>query len=165
MYDIRATELVVEGLTVLKELMPVLNDPTKIDEFIKGVAEAKGILLSVQEANERLAEVKAIEEININESARLEKLGRTLNEKDAALQETAALITEAKKENAAILAENKKVVDSFTAINEATELREKAVTKRETEAELAMAEATRQRDLYQSKISVLNQLEATNAKN
>ena len=159
MYDMRTIDFATEGLKALQAFMPLLEDPKKINAFIKGAEQAKETLKKAAEVEKNLAETVKIQELNAADAARLLKITTEQAQREEQLFATLTQAEALNKETKALNAENKKLKAENESTLKNAQALEAQAKKLIAETEIEKAEATRQRDAYTAKLALITQAE------
>lgn len=71
MYQGNAIDALMEVAKFGKEIAPVLADPTKLDDFIVGLADAREVLANRAVVDQKYADAEAMEKTNLDAAADL----------------------------------------------------------------------------------------------
>lgn len=71
MYQANAIDALMEVAKFGKEIAPVLADPTKLDDFIVGLADAREVLANRAVVDQKYADAEAMEKTNLDAAADL----------------------------------------------------------------------------------------------
>lgn len=159
MYDDTTMDLITKGLKLIQDIKPLLEDPSKVESFIKGVDNAKRIIADAKDAALQLEQATELEIKNAKESARLEELAAKTAEQVAAL----GVLDESLKQkqtdiDAAMRTAEAKLADASVKFGNATKLQadaEDLFARAETELHSAKA----LKGDYQIKLNALVQAE------
>jgi uncharacterized protein (DUF3084 family) len=151
-----------------KEVIALMSNPGKVDQFVTGIVEAKAI---IAEKNKVLDAKEEVDAFNKAKQATVEAMDlrqATLNQwdKDLAAREAAALSKEAQNiaASSALASDRKAFDDQKTALaarESAIASKDEVVSKLNADLNAALAETAKAKELYLAKLNALTLAEET----